>query len=281
MEERRFAANIDLEQLFDSGQTFLWEREGEGFVCRHLRGGVRARSVAGGFALSPCGQADVHFWREYFDLDSDYGALLAPVLDAPLAAAMAACPGLRLLRQDFFETLCAFISSAHNAMPRIRSILRGLRSLGREGAFPTPRQVAQAGVEGLRALGLGYRAAYLHASACMVADGLDASAFSALDYEAALRLMLRFPGVGEKVADCVLLFSLGYRQAFPVDVWMLRAMESLYGLSGKPGQVKRQAMERFGPNAGIAQMYLFHAYRKGLLRPETLALGPRARQTPA
>ena len=92
MEERRFAANIDLEQLFDSGQAFLWEREGEGFVCRHLRGGVRARSVAGGFALSPCGQADVAFWREYFDLDSDYGALLAPVLDAPLAAAVA--PGL-------------------------------------------------------------------------------------------------------------------------------------------------------------------------------------------
>ena len=120
---------------------------------------VRARSVAGGFALSPCGQADVAFWREYFDLDSDYGALLAPVLDAPLAAAKAACPGLRLLRQDFFETLCAFISSAHNAMPRIRRILRGLASLGREGAFPTPRQVAQAGVEGLRALGLGYRAA--------------------------------------------------------------------------------------------------------------------------
>lgn len=264
MEERYFRADIDLAETFLSGQTFLWDETEDGFAS-YLRGGAQVRQTPDGFAVAPCGEADIPFWRNYFDLDSDYPSLLAPVMDEPLALAVRACPGLRLLRQPFFETLCAFISSAHNSIPRISSIMHGLRALSPAGGFPTPSEVAAAGVEGLKRAGMGFRAERLYKSACMVLEGMDETSFVGLPYEEALQRMLRFPGVGEKVADCVLLFALGYREAFPVDVWMLRAMERLYGLTGTPAQVKRASRERFGKEAGLAQLYLFHAVRLGRL----------------
>jgi len=275
MKSQRLDGCIDLRLVPESGQTFLWRRAGDGIACTHLRGGVTALPCPGGVEITPCAAQDVPFWRSYFDLDSDYLALLAPVMDVPLAAAMAACPGLRLLRQPFFETLCAFISSAHNAMFRIRGIQQNLLALGTDGRFPEPEEIRRAGVQALVEAGLGYRAPYLYKSACLVCEGLDERAFLGLSYDEALRQMLRFYGVGEKVADCVLLFSLGFRQAFPVDVWMLRAMEALYGFSGTPAHVKRLAMERFGENAGLAQMYLFHAFRTGRLDVASLQRAQR------
>lgn len=271
MDARYLCGRTDPLLVPEGGQAFLWKREQNGISCSHLRGGVLVRACGEGLCIAPCTAEDASFWRNYFDLDSDYADLLSPVADAPLTAAMAACPGLRVLRQPFFETICAFISSSHNALSRIRTIMQNLLLLGENGSFPLAEQIERAGVKGLERVGLGYRAPYLYKSACMVREGLNESAFAGLSYEQALSQMLRFPGVGEKVADCVLLFSLGYRQAFPVDVWMLRAMEELYGIGGKPAKVKLRAMDRFGENAGIAQAYLFHAFRTGSLSAQSAA----------
>jgi N-glycosylase/DNA lyase len=194
-------------------------------------------------------------------------------MDAPLAAAIAHCPGLRLLRQPFYSTLCGFILSSNNNIPRITGLMQKLGSLASADGFPTPQEVLAAGEDGLRRMGMGYRARYIYGSARLMAEGFDWQALRNTDYETAKKALMAFPGVGGKVADCVLLFALGQGQAFPVDVWMERALKGWYGLSGSPEALRRQAAGRFGDAAGLAQNFLFHYARTGPELRASLAHG--------
>ena len=260
--------DIDLDNTFQCGQTFRWRRRDDGSYLGNVDGrAVRAELADNALVLHGALPEDEGFWRRYFDADSDYPALLADMNYGPLREAMEACPGLRVLDQPFFETLCCFIISANNNIARITRIVDKFCQIGPLDpnglhAFPTPEQVLAAGREWVDTLGAGYRAAYLWEAAQRMAEGFDWAALREMDYETACEAVRQFRGVGEKVADCVLLFSCGHREAFPVDTWVEKLLTQWYGMKGTRSALKRQAMQRFGAYGGVAQQVLFlHAMR--------------------
>jgi len=179
------------------------------------------------------------------------------------------------LRQPVWETICAFIISANNNIKNIKNAYQRLsRQYGEavawDGrafyAFPAPPALAGASEAELRSLSLGYRAPYLLETAgAIAADGLPD--LDAMPYEQALKYLMKLRGVGEKVADCVLLFSTAHMRAFPVDVWIERALREHYGMEGSRGALKRRAQSLFGDSAGLAQQFMFHGIRNRLPVP--------------
>lgn len=249
------------EKMFHCGQCFRWNDEGVGIVRGHAARVVRAGDTADIFCEPALWDA---LWRPYFDLDRDYAALRrAFSRDENLKRAAAFGAGIRILRQDAWEALVSFLISQCNRIPRIRAIIERLCeqlgaplfAFGKERyAFPEPARLAGCTPEDLAPLRAGYRAGYLLAAAQAVASGaLDFSELAQLPTDAARARLCALPGVGEKVADCVLLFGMGRHDAFPMDVWMKRAVRTLYG-----GNVPD-----FGAQRGVAQQYLFYAARAG------------------
>ncbi len=185
--------------------------------------------------------------------------------DPHLARCLAAFPGLRLLRQPLGETLLGFLCSATKQIVQIRQMVDLLaRRHGREIApgihrLPTWAELAAVAEEDLRACLLGFRARYVKQTALFLAEHAGwLEQLEPLPYAEAKARLRELPGVGEKVADCVLLFGAGRLEAFPVDVWILRAMATRYGLDGwTPQQVAHFGRTHFGPHAGLAQQFLF------------------------
>ncbi len=205
-------------------------------------------------------------WRPYFDLDTDYAAIAAaaPAADAYLARALMASRGLRILRQEPWETLCAFILSQRKHMKAIRACVEALCDRYGEAlpgtarrAFPTPEALAARSEAELRACGLGYRAPYVLDAARRVADGrLNLLALAALPDAILLPALASVHGVGVKVAECVMLFAYARRARVPIDVWIRRVIDLRYGgVSPFPG---------YGPNAGVYQQYMFLLEKDGL-----------------
>jgi N-glycosylase/DNA lyase len=220
----------------------------------------------------------------YLGLNRDWVALTDSLpwrSDVHLAQCIQSFPGLRLLRQPFGETLLGFLCSATKQIVQIKQMLALLAE--RHGApllsgsslatchlslsshrLPTWAELANIPEKELRQCLLGFRAKFIHASAKYVArhpDWLDET--ERLPYAAAKARLLELPGVGEKVADCVLLFGAGKLEAFPVDTWVLKSLARRYGLTGwKPAPVAHFGRTHFGPLAGFAQQYLFAWERK-------------------
>ena len=275
---------FDLAQILDSGQVFHWdsvEFEGlPGFAgCIGDQpvwlGQVEAKSVL--FHGPEIGDGEI---SAYLGIDRPVAEIHAtfPSDDQVLAEAMAYCPGLRLLRQPTWECLATFITSSLKQVAHIRQISLKLRSrfgkahaiAGHEiFAYPTPSAIAEAGEAALRECGLGYRAVGLHRTAEALAAGeVDLEKlFEFEDDEQARDYLLQFHGVGDKIANCVLLFAAGRYGAFPIDVWMDRILRERYfgprkRKTIKPGELQTWAERHFGPCAGYAQQYLFHFARK-------------------
>ena len=261
--------------VFNCGQAFRFHPAGP--AMRGVAHGrvLHAEETARGLELYPVTPADFSsIWRRYFDLDLPYSQVEACFSGDPvMQAALPCCAGLRLLVQEPFETLISFIISANNNIPRIKGLIERIcmeqgEALG-DGlfAFPTPGQLARISAQRFRELGAGYRADYLADTARAVADGaFDLDAPYALPYEEAKKLLTALKGVGPKVADCILLFAYGKREAFPRDVWIKRVLKELYGFVPKnDDELLRFARERFGPYGGIAQQYLFHYARQSKL----------------
>ncbi len=268
----RLPEEIDLNVTLFSGQTFLWKRPDGGYL-----GCVEDNAVWIDEAhnLSWDGPADEAYWRRYFDTNRDYAAIAARYADDPyVSAAFTLYGGMRILNQPPWETLCAFVISANNNITRIGSIIAKLserfgarRCIAGQTvyAFPQPEALLGAGEAELRTCGLGYRAPYLIGCARRVTDGFDLTALPEMGYASALKALMTLPGVGEKVADCILLFSGGYPNAFPVDVWVRRVMCTLYGTQEKIAAIKAEGLRLFGDDAGVVQQVLFHAARMGKL----------------
>jgi N-glycosylase/DNA lyase len=221
--------------------------------------------------------------HEYFAADRDWAALADALpwrSDAHLARCLAAFPGLRILRQPLGETLLHFLCSATKQIVQIKQMSALLAE--RHGApllslstfnpqlstsfhrLPTWAELAEIPEAELRRCLLGFRARYIHQTARFLATHpgwLEATA--ALPYAEAKAGLCELPGVGEKIADCVLLFGAGRLEAFPVDVWILKTLATRYGLHDwKPAQVAHFGRTHFGPLAGLAQQYLFACERR-------------------
>jgi len=290
------ADGLHLARTLESGQAFRWRwnagpngaRVAVGVVGRHI---LQVEQDARGlYLLSPDTEGARRLLLDYLGCSRDprgaAGIEAALAEDAVLARILPRTRGIAILAQDPWEVLISFIISANNNIPKIiQSIERLARAFGeplRDGlqTFPAPARLAAARPRTLAACLLGYRAPYVRAAARMVADGhLDLDALRRLPFDAARERLLEVPGVGEKVADCILLFGLGRTAAFPVDVWVTRAVERLYfsGRPRTPKQIRAFAQARFGPLAGYAQQHLF-AYARAHLRDARTS--GRARQAP-
>ena len=262
-------AHFSLAQCLNCGQTFRWKRADGGFSGVALGRPMFVRQTGDVLTLDGIGEAAGAAFLRYFDLERDYGAIMAEYADDPfLAEGMAFAQGLRVLRQPPFEALITFIISANNNIARITGIVDrlcrrfGVRLGDDAYDFPTPGKLASADIEALKACGAGYRARYISDTAKAVCSGFDLGGLAALDFEQARQKLTQLCGVGLKVADCVCLYGLGFLQAFPMDVWMNRVLCGAYGYTGtNDRQMRAFVDEKFGAHAGIAQQYLFHYAR--------------------
>ena len=268
---------LDLVVTLESGQAFRWHRYGEwsyGVVQGNLLGlkqdgsRIEARSSLSSPELVEA------MLQDYLRLDDDLGAICSAInTDSYMAGSIDRYPGLRILRQDPWECLVSFICSANSNIPRISWTMNTLsREYGEpleldgyvHHSFPTPERLAEAGEMSLRALKMGFRAKYVAEAAEKVAAGeIELAPLRGQSYDVAKAVLMSLNGVGEKVADCVLLFSLDKMSAFPIDRWIRRAMEEWYldgaKLNYKTG--RNWSVERWGENAGYANQYLFQLKR--------------------
>lgn len=253
-----------LTDMFECGQCFRWTPDGSG-AYEGAAGSFAARvSLSGDSLTVDATGGSEGFWRRYFDLDTDYGLIKQTLIGAEprMTSAVEYGSGIRILNQDPFETLISFIISQNNNILRIRKNIESLcRAYGEriEGsdrqAFPTPEALAAADESELTAMKLGYRSAYIKASAeRYIREGCPATREE----------LLRFHGVGPKVANCIMLFGLRDTAAFPIDTWVKKIMNDMYGFSLSDTKGMQDfAAERFGELAGYAQQYLFYYYRGG------------------
>ena len=268
---------LDLVTTLDSGQAFRWRHDGgwsygviQGNLVGLMQDGPRLEVRT---SLSSGDEAEA-IVRDYLRLDDDLEAICAAInTDSQMAWSLERYPGLRVLRQDPWECLVAFICSANSNIPRIRWTMNNIareygEAIEMDGQthhrFPSPEALAAAGETNLRALRMGFRAKYVAEAAERVAAGeVKLWPLRETSYEDAKAVLMSLIGVGEKVADCVLLFSLDKMSAFPIDRWIRRAMEEWYlngaKLNYKNGRI--WSVERWGEYAGYANQYLFQLKR--------------------
>ncbi|MDR7417327.1 MAG: DNA glycosylase [Armatimonadota bacterium] len=269
------APPYDLRRTLVSGQCFRWTVTADG--AHGVVGGALAYvwQRDGGLEIAQHGSAAApeHLVR-HLGADQPLLAIEATLArDAVIRRLLPYTSGIALMRQDPWECLVSFVISAFNNIPKIQMSVRALaRRFGQRVApgseawtFPSPERLAEASDAALRRCVLGYRAPYLRALARLVARGdIDLPAIAARPFDEARQALLALPGVGEKVADCVLLFGFGRHEAFPVDVWVQRAVEQWYrrGRTTTPRDIRAWARDRFGVLAGYAQQHLFAGARE-------------------
>ncbi len=270
-----YAPGLNLARSCACGQSFRWRPNGASFS-----GVVRGRAVTASqhgdtLLISGASGSDADMWRDYFDLSRDYVAIENALSSHPqLCCCLECAGGIHVFNQEPFETLISFIISANNNIKRISGIVERLCALAGEKlsgpcecfSFPSPAAIAALEESQLVEIGAGYRAPYIKRSAALVADGYDLAAVGSLSTADARKRLLEFPGVGPKVADCVLLFSLHHSDAFPVDVWIGRAMSALFFDGAAPNKSELDAaITALGDSSGIFQQYVFqYAREKGI-----------------
>jgi N-glycosylase/DNA lyase len=266
------APHFDLEKTLNSGQVFHWTRHGRGFVGAIAENLVYLEQVGKSIRVS-AGQSKLA--ARYLALDHPLPEILETFpTDPVIKVAVEFCRGLRIIRQPQWECLATFLTSPLKQVQHIRAISLAIRNrFGRRlqrdeievFSYPQPEQVAEISLEKLLECKLGFRAANLIATAKMVASGaVDLDALRDLSTEDARSTLCELPGVGEKIANCVLLFAYDRLDAVPVDVWIARVLNEVYfaGRTKVPlRELKSFAPDYFGSYAGYAQQYLFHHWR--------------------
>ena len=251
-------------KTFECGQCFRWNAVGEDDYVGTACGRTARVYTRGGSAMIDCAPGDLGFWRDYLDMDTDYAAARESVMRGEYLTECARTgEGIRILRQDKWEALCSFIISQCNNIPRIKGIVERLCGLfgepletpwGVKHAFPDAERVARLEEPELAPLHAGYRAPYIINAARAVASGeIDLEAAAAMDGDAARAYLKTLSGVGDKVANCAVLFGLHRLDAFPIDVWIRRALKEHMPPDFDP--------KSLGEYAGLAQQYMFFAER--------------------
>ena len=278
------APDFDLQTTLTSGQVFGWERAGEWHYGEIAGRPVRVKQDRSALIYEGASKRAI---ADYFALDEDVRGIRNRISrgDPTLRKAVKEFAGLRLLRQDPWVCTVSFVCSAFSNIPRIEKKLRNLRArYGRTAdigghrmhLFPTPKALGAATIKDLRACGLGFRDKYVKGLGARMRR-FDVTTLRRKSYEGAKTSLMESAGIGEKVADCICLFSLDKHEAFPIDVWIARVMADLYG-NGIRGMfpktrfsykdVQAFAKAKWKKDAGYAQAFLYMYARKHKLGKE-------------
>ncbi len=267
--------DFNLEQTLECGQCFHFVKLGDEEYGLTAYGKLLHIKQVGDELIfyNTSGEDFEKIWKKYFDLDRDYSSIKDKLLekDDKLKDAIERMDGVRILNQDFFETLISFIISQNKQIPHIKKIVADIsEKYGKYAGningvdfytFPSVGELKKAAVEDLLELKTGFRAPYIADAVDKVNDNIIKEDYlRELNVDDCCEELCRIKGVGNKVANCVMLFSLGKREAFPVDVWIKRIMENLYFDSHDTPKdvIAELAKEKFGDLGGYAQQYLFY-----------------------
>lgn len=276
--------NFNIKQILECGQCFRWEKVGE----------LNYIGVANGRVIEVIQEDDKvtilntneedfnNIWLDYFDLKRDYSEIKAGLAhDEILGKSVEYGYGIRLLNQEHFELLISFIISARNSIP---SIMKTIKKISEKWGtpieykgntyytFPTPEQLKDATEEEIKETGASFRSKYIVDTIAKVNENsydFDLERISKLNTDECHVALQNFKGVGSKVADCIMLFSMRKYSAFPVDVWVKRAMIFFYGAEDASlNKIRIFARDKFGELAGFAQQYLFYYARENKISVE-------------
>ncbi|MGN0603525.1 MAG: DNA-3-methyladenine glycosylase family protein [Oscillospiraceae bacterium] len=246
--------DFDLDETLDCGQAFRWEKTSDGaYHGAMLNKKLTIYKEKDYFVLEDTSESDLlNVWRDYLDLDTDYGELKRIYSeDETLAKACKYASGIRLLKQNAWEALVSFIISQNNNIPRIKGIIG--RLCEQNGGFPSAEKLKGSTADDFSYLRAGFRAKYLESCVSLVTSGeISLERICAAPADEARTELMKIKGVGPKVADCTMLYGMYKTECFPVDVWIKRVLAQFYP-NGLPEFIK--------PTAGIAQQYLFHYIR--------------------
>ncbi|AUS95227.1 8-oxoguanine DNA glycosylase [Clostridium thermosuccinogenes] len=268
--------DFDPVHIFECGQCFRWVRQPDNSFTGVVRGKVANISYQNGtLVIKNSSLKDFQdIWFEYLDLGRDYGEIKALLdKDEHMKKAMEYGYGIRILKQDLWEVLISFIISANNRIPMIMKTVAAMSKLYGDEiqydgmayySFPGADKLFEAGIEELEACRGGFRCKYILNTARMVKNGeVRLEELEGMDTGKAREELMKFPGVGPKVADCVLLYSGTKQDVFPTDVWVKRVMEELYfKREASFKEIQDFASSYFGDLAGFAQQYLFYYARE-------------------
>ncbi len=262
-------SDFELSHIFDCGQCFRFSKTGENTYTGVSFGKALTISKNGDdIVLHGTSSEDFeNIWYNYLDLSRDYSKIKNRLSgDGCMDNAIKEGYGIRILNQDLFEVIISFIISQSNNIPRIKKIIETLcktagEKINYEGktyySFPSPEAILECDISLLHA---GYRDKYITGAAKLVKDSPDfLDELKAASSKTAKKMLLSIYGIGNKVADCIMLFGLGRTDSFPVDVWMQRIMEQLYFKKKcTKSEISEYAAKKFGDLGGIAQQYLFY-----------------------
>lgn len=274
--------SFEPKQIFECGQCFRWNKEEDNSYTGIVKNNViNVKKIREEIIVKSIGEDNIEkLCIQYFDLDTNYEKIKDKLsnVDKYLEESVKFGSGIRILNQDTWETLISFIISANNNIPRIKGIIERIsEKYGNEISykdkkyytFPTPEQLGKASVKELRNMGLGFRDERVFETTQMVLKNeIDLEKIkNEKNINSAKEQLLKFPGVGPKVADCIMLFSMQKKQVFPIDVWIRRVINNLYINKNDENKVKNEEIlkivnEKYKEFAGIAQQYLFYWIRE-------------------
>lgn len=275
--------NFELKDIFDCGQCFRWQRQENGnYIGAAFEKVIEVEKKDNNVIIYNTNVKEFNeIWADYFDLHRDYGKIKEILRkDELLKTSVEFGSGIRLLRQEAFELVISFIISANNRIPMIKRAIENIsKSFGKEikyngkiyYAFPTIEDMNKASMEELEACGTGFRAKYIKDTVDKIYKSkneeykkeYDLDFIKSQDDDTCHEMLQTFNGIGPKVADCIMLFSMGKYSAFPVDVWVKRAMQHFYlapDVSFK--KIRDFGRNKFGDLSGFAQQYLFYYARE-------------------
>lgn len=267
--------DFELKHTFECGQGFRWIRQLDNSYTGVVRGHVfNVSKEEDSIVVKSDMMNPEEIILDYLDLRTDYSTFKEELSkDRVMSKAIDYGYGIRILKQEHWECLASFIISANNRIPMImRSVENIARDFGKPiefngstyFSFPPPEAIVDVNEYRLTLCGVGFRCKYIKHAARMVASGeVDLNAVVNMDSVSAREELMKIPGVGPKIADCVLLYSYGKSDVFPTDVWIKRVVEVLYfGREAKLSEIQEFARRKFGSLAGIAQQYLFYYARE-------------------
>ena len=274
--------SFNLKHIFECGQCFRWNKEKNGSYTGVIKSGVINVETNGNSIIftGNCNGNFENIINEYFDLNANYMEYKEKLskVDNYLKESIKFGEGIRILKQDLWECIISFIISANNNIPRIKKIIERISyCYGKKVEFnnkeyflfPTPMELSKASVEELRNMGVGFRDIRLfNTTKKIINNEVNLEYIQNLDNSQKIRdELLKLDGVGPKVADCIMLFSLKRLDVFPIDVWVRRVMNELYIQNENEedvnkNELKKIAEEKFSCLSGIAQQYLFYWKRE-------------------